>query len=92
MARFFVTPIAAAQAAFEFSYQPTGQLAQTGTQTAILSKTTTPANDTNPQGSWTGATDGHSASFLGHSINSRDAQVKYNFDGNNGQGVGDRTA
>jgi hypothetical protein len=78
------------QAAFEFSYQPKGQLAETGTQTAVLNKTAASAADTNPlQGSWTGATAGHSASFQVLSINGRDAQVKYNFDGHSGQGVGD---
>lgn len=76
------------QAAFEFSFQPQGQLAAAGTQTAILSKTT--AADSNPLlGSWTGATDTHSASFQITSINGRDAQVKYNIDGTSGQGVGD---
>lgn len=78
------------QAAFEFSYQPQGQIAETGTQTAVLSKTADPAANSNPlQGSWTGATDQHSASFQIVSINGRDAQVKYNIDGRNGQGVGD---
>jgi hypothetical protein len=78
------------QAGFEFSFQPQGQLASTGTQTAILSKTAASATDSNPlQGSWTGATASHSASFQVISINGRDAQVKYSFDGNSGQGVGD---
>jgi len=41
------------------------------------------------QGSWTGATASHSASFQVVSINGRDAQVKYNISGVSGQGVGD---
>ena len=78
------------QAAFEFSYQPQGQLASSGTQTAILSKSADPTANTNPlQGSWTGATTSNSASFQITSINGRDAQVKYNIDGQSGQGVGD---
>jgi hypothetical protein len=79
------------QAAFEFSYQPQGQLASTGTQTAILTKdTSTAAADTNPLvGSWTGATADHGVSFTVSSINGRDAQVKYSLDGNSGQGVAD---
>jgi hypothetical protein len=78
------------QAAFEFAFQPNGQLASTGTQTAILAKTADPSAPTNPlQGSWTGASVDHSVSFQVTSINGRDAQVKYNFDGNSGQGVGD---
>ena len=78
------------QAAFEFSYQPLGQLASTGTQTAILTKSADPAANANPlQGSWTGATAGHSVSFQVTSINGRDAQVKYNIDGTSGTGVGD---
>jgi hypothetical protein len=56
----------------------------------VLGKTAASTADTNPlQGSWTGATAGHSASFQIASINGRDAQVKYNFDGHSGQGVGD---
>lgn len=56
----------------------------------MLSKTAPSASDANSlQGSWTGATDKHSASFQVISINGRDAQVKYNIDGTNGQGVGD---
>ncbi len=78
------------QAAFEFSFQPDGQLAATGTQTAILDKSAASASDTNPlQGSWTGATAEHGVSFTVSSINGRDAQVKYSIDGNSGQGVGD---
>ncbi len=78
------------QAAFEFSYQPQGQLAETGVQTAVLTKTDTSTTDVNPlQGSWTGATASHSASFQVVSINGRDAQVKYNISGVSGQGVGD---
>ncbi len=78
------------QAAFEFSYQPQGQLASSGTQTAILSKSADPTANTNPLvGSWTGATASNSASFQITSINGRDAQVKYNFDGQSGTGVGD---
>ena len=78
------------QAAFEFSYQPSGQLASSGTQTAVLSKSADPTANTNPlQGSWTGAAASHGASFQVISINGRDAQVKYNIDGQSGQGVGD---
>lgn len=79
------------QAAFEFAYQPSGQLAATGTQTAILSKDTSAATtDANPLvGSWTGATVDHTASFTVISINGRDAQVKYAVDGRSGQGTGD---
>ena len=79
------------QAAFEFAFQPSGQLAATGTQTAILSKDTSAATtDANPLvGSWTGATVDHSASFTVSSIDGRDAQVKYAVDGRNGQGTGD---
>jgi hypothetical protein len=81
------------QAAFEFAYQPSGQLAATGTQTAILSKDTSAAKtDANPLvGSWTGATADHSASFTVSSIDGRDAQVKYAVDGRSGQGTGDVT-
>jgi hypothetical protein len=44
----------------------------------VLGKTAASTADTNPlQGSWTGATAGHSASFQIASINGRDAQVKY---------------
>ena len=77
-------------AAFEFSYQPSGQLAETGTQTAVLSKTADTTTPTNPLlGSWTGATAQHGASFQVISTNGRDAQVKYNVDGVSGTGVGD---
>ena len=81
------------QAAFEFAYQPSGQLAATGTQTAILSKDTSAATtDANPLvGSWTGATADHSASFTVSSIDGRDAQVRYAVDGRSGQGTGDVT-
>jgi hypothetical protein len=78
------------QAGFEFSFQPAGQIAASGTQTAILAKVAGPASDTNPLvGTWTGATDTHSVSFQVTSIDGRDAQVKYNIDSNSGQGVGD---
>jgi hypothetical protein len=78
------------QAAFEFTYQPAGQLAATGTQTATLNKTAAPTTDANPlQGSWTGASAEHGVSFTVSSINGRDAQVKYSIDGNSGQGVAD---
>jgi hypothetical protein len=78
------------QAAFEFDFQPSGQLASTGTQTAVLSKDATASADTNPLvGSWTGATTDHTASFTVSSINGRDAQVKYIVDGRSGQGTGD---
>lgn len=77
------------QAAFEFSFQPQGQLAQTGTQTAILTKDTS-ATAANPLlGTWTGATATQSVGLQITSINGRDAQVKYNIGGNSGQGVGD---
>jgi hypothetical protein len=78
------------QAAFEFSFQPQGQLAASGTQTAVLTKTADSSADTNPlQGSWTGGSVDHSVAFQVTSINGRDAQVRFNFDGNSGQGVGD---
>ena len=78
------------QAAFEFSFQPQGQLAASGTQTAVLTKDASAAADTNPLvGSWTGATADHGVSFTVSAINGRDAQVKYSIDGNNGQGVAD---
>jgi hypothetical protein len=78
------------QAAFEFAYQPNGQLASTGTQTAVLTKDATASADANPLvGSWTGATAEHGVSFSVSSINGRDAQVKYSIDGQNGQAVGD---
>ena len=79
------------QAAFEFAYQPNGQLASTGTQTAVLSKdASATAADVNPLvGGWSGATAEHGVSFTVSSINGRDAQVKYSIDGNSGQGVGD---
>ena len=78
------------QAAFEFSYQPSGQIASTGTQTAVLTKDATASADPNPLvGSWTGATTDHTASFTVSSINGRDAQVKYIVDGRSGQGTGD---
>ena len=78
------------QAAFEFDFQPSGQLASTGTQTAVLSKDATASADTNPLvGSWTGATVDHTASFTVSSINGRDAQVKFIVDGRSGQGTGD---
>jgi hypothetical protein len=78
------------QAAFEFAYQPKGQLASTGAQTAVLSKDTSAAADTNPLvGGWSGATAEHGVSFTISSINGRNAQVKYSIDGNSGQGVGD---
>jgi hypothetical protein len=79
------------QAAFEFAYQPSGQLAATGTQTAILSKDTSASTtNANPlQGSWTGASANDSVSFQVTSISGRNAQVKYNIDGVSGQGTGD---
>lgn len=77
------------QAAFEFGYQPTGQLATTGTQTAILSKDTSTANANPLVGSWTGATATESAAFQVTSISGRNAQVKYDIGGVSGQGVGD---
>ena len=79
------------QAAFEFGYQPSGQLATTGEQTAILTKdTSSTTTNANPLlGSWTGASATQSASFQVTSINGRDAQVKYNIGGVSGQGVGD---
>jgi hypothetical protein len=79
------------QAAFEFAYQPTGQVASTGTQTAVLTKdASATAADANPLvGSWTGATADHTASFTVSSIDGRDAVVKYAVDGRSGQGTGD---
>jgi hypothetical protein len=81
------------QAAFEFAYQPSGQLAATGTQTAVLTKdaSATAANANPLVGSWTGATVDHTASFTVSSIDGRDAQVKYAVDGRSGQGTGDVT-
>ena len=79
------------QAAFEFAYQPKGQLATTGEQTAVLSKdASASAADANPLvGGWSGATAEHGVSFTISSVNGRDAQVKYSIDGNSGQSVGD---
>jgi hypothetical protein len=78
------------QAAFEFSYQPQGQLAETGTQTAVLSKVASSATNSSPLvGSFTGSNVEHGVSFQITSINGRDAQVKYSIDGASGQGVGD---
>ena len=78
------------QAAFEYAYQPSGQLAATGTQTAILSKDTSSTTNTNPLlGSWTGASATQGVSFQVTSISGRNAQVKYNIDGVSGQGTGD---
>jgi hypothetical protein len=75
------------QAAFEFLFQAPGQISQTGTQTAVLTKDPTAGNVL--VGSWTGADADHSVSFTVTSINGRDAQVKFTVDGNSGQGVGD---
>jgi hypothetical protein len=75
------------QAAFEFSFQPPGQISELGVQTAVLAKDPTAGNAL--VGSWTGATVDHSVSFTVVSVNGRDAQVKFNIDGNSGQGVGD---
>ncbi|HLJ01357.1 MAG TPA: hypothetical protein VKT76_16730 [Bradyrhizobium sp.] len=78
------------QAAFEFAFQPAGQLAPLGTQTAILNKTADPTAPTNPLvGAFTGADADHSVSFQVTAINGRDAQVTYVIDGNSGQGTGD---
>jgi hypothetical protein len=78
------------QAAFEFAFQPQGQLAATGTQTAVLSKTAAPTTDANPLvGSWSGSSASHFVSFTVGAINGRDALVKYSVDGSSGQGVGD---
>lgn len=75
------------QAALEFSYQAPGQISQSGTQTAVLTKDPTAGNAL--VGSWTGATDVHTVSFQVLSIDGRNAQVKFNFDGHSGQDVGD---
>ena len=75
------------QAAFEFAFQPPGQISESGVQTAVLAKDPTAGNAL--VGSWTGATVDHSASFTVVSINGRNAQVKFNIDGKSGQGVGD---
>ena len=78
------------QAAFEFSFQPPGQLAATGTQTAVLSKTAAPTTNANPlAGSWSGASASHFVSFTVGAINGRDALIKYSVDGSSAQGVGD---
>jgi hypothetical protein len=79
------------QAAFEFDFQPKGQLASSGTQTAVLNKDTSgAAADANPLvGGWSGATAEHGVSFTVSSVNGRDAKVKYTIDGNSGQGTGD---
>jgi hypothetical protein len=80
------------QAGFEWSFKPQGQLAASGTQTAVLDKVAAPASDSNPLvGAWTGADVSHSISFQVTAINGRDAQVKYSIDGSSGQGVGDVT-
>lgn len=75
------------QAAFEFAFQPPGQISQLGVQTAVLAKDPTAGNAL--VGSWTGATADHSVSFTVVSIDGRNAQVKFNIDGKSGQGVGD---
>jgi hypothetical protein len=79
------------QAAFEFSFQPQGQLAPTGAQSAVLTKdASATAADVNPLvGGWSGATAEHGVSFTISSVNGRNAQVKYSLDGNSGQGTGD---
>jgi hypothetical protein len=59
-------------------------------QAAVLAKVAAPAADQNRLvGSWIGSTDTLSASFQVLSITGRDAQVRYNIDGQSGQGVGD---
>ncbi len=71
------------KAALEFSFG-------TARQAAVLDKVAAPAADQNRLvGSWIGSTDKQSASFQILSINGRDAQVKYNVNGQGGQGVGD---
>jgi len=75
------------QAAFEFAFQPPGQISQLGVQTAVLAKDPTAGNAL--VGSWTGATADHSVSFTVVSIDGRNAQVKFNIDGKSGQGIGD---
>lgn len=78
------------KAAFEFSFQPQGQLAASGTQTAILDKTAAATTATNPLvGNWSGGSGAHFVSFQVASVSGRDAQVKYSIDGTSGQGVGD---
>ena len=78
------------KAAFEFSFQPKGQLASSGTETAILDKTADTTTPTNPLvGSWSGGSGSHFASFQVSSIDGRNAQVKYSFDGTSGKGTGD---
>ena len=59
-------------------------------QAAVIDKVAAPATDQNPLvGSWIGSTDTQSASFQVLSISGRDAQVRYNINGQSGQGVGD---
>jgi hypothetical protein len=59
-------------------------------QAAVLDKVAASTADQNKLvGSWIGSTDTQSASFQVLSINGRDAQVRYNIDGQSGQGVGD---
>ena len=59
-------------------------------QAAVLAKVAAPAADQNKLvGSWIGSTDTQSVSFQVLSISGRDAQVRYNIDGQSGQGVGD---
>jgi hypothetical protein len=54
-------------------------------QAAVINKVTAPVD----QGSWVGSSDTQSACFQVLSISGRDAQVRYNIDGQSGQGVGD---
>ena len=71
------------KAALEFSFG-------TAKQNAVLDKVAAPATDQNPLiGSWIGSTETQTASFQVLSIKGRDAKVRYNIDGQSGQGVGD---
>jgi len=59
-------------------------------QAAVIDKVAAPAADQNPLvGSWIGSTDTQSVSFQVLSISGRNAQVRYNINGQSGQGVGD---
>jgi hypothetical protein len=58
-------------------------------QAAVINKVTAPVDQNKLVGSWVGSSDTQSACFQVLSISSRDAQVRYNIDGQSGQGVGD---
>src|SRR4029077_4616363 len=58
-------------------------------QAAVINKVTAPVDQNKLVGSWVGSSDTQSSSFQVLSISGRDAQVRYNIDGQSGQGVGD---